>query len=442
MEDSLNNLSNNLTEAFEETIRRIQNLPASRGRLGMETLMYLTHAARIMNVLELRDVLSVHPTHRRVDAKYRPTEKMILECCQGLVTVDARTGDVRTCHYSVKEYLVGNSPRLFPRAESLIATKCLRYIMLEDFSTGPWEEEEDILSRTQDYPFLSYAARFWGRHARLSQDDDEVQTALEEFFASTRVTATANQVRQYSMNYRPEYWVRKECLSFTALHLAAREGLTRTVEGLLRTDRFAVNVATTEGGTPVIHAASGGRVDIVRMLMQRGADPYLRNWYGNALHCAIESDRASTVRELVVGWGMDWRGADGYGLDYLGCVLSRDAAQALEALVDVGLDIQAHDTEAGGSAGKTVGYQIFLEACILGRLKIVKLMTERGWVDVNARSARGRTALHYAARSGRLAVVERLIEVGADVSAKDDDGNSVLHVLQRLYPSRALEVSK
>jgi hypothetical protein len=123
-------------------------------------------------------------------------------------------------------------------------------------------------------------------------------------------------------------------------------------------------------------------------------------------------------------------------------VLSRDAAQALEALVDVGLDIQAHDTEAGGSAGKTVGYQIFLEACILGRLKIVKLMTERGWVDVNARSARGRTALHYAARSGRLAVVERLIEVGADVSAKDDDGNSVLHVLQRLYPSRALEVSK
>lgn len=442
MEDSLNNLSNNLTEAFEETIGRIQSFPASRARLAMETLMVLTHAARTLNVDELRDILSVHPNHRRINVKYRPTEKMILECCQGLVTVDARTGDVRTCHYSVKEYLLGNSHRLFPGAESVMATKCLRYFMLEDFSTGPWEEAEDIRSRTQDHPFLPYAARFWGRHVKLSGDNLEAQTALDEFFALTRALATANQVRQYTMGYREEYWAHEECLSFTPLHLAAREGLTHTIEGLLRAGRFGVNQRTTQGSTPIIHAAANGHVDIVRMLMQRGADPYLSNWYGNALHCAIEGDRPSTVRELVVRWGMDWKGTDGHGGDYLDCVLSRDSAEALETLVDVGVDIQRPAIGARGKAGESVGLGLFLVACDGGRLKIVQVMVERGWVDVNTRFAGGPTALHMAARSGRLAIVERLIELGADIRIKDDHGDTALDILQRLYPSRALEVSK
>jgi hypothetical protein len=106
MEDSLHSLSHNLSEAFEETIARIQSLSPNQRRIGMSALMYLAHAPRPITVDELCDLLAIHPHRRRVAPKYRPTARTLLECCQGLVTIDDRTGDVRTSHYSIQEYLV------------------------------------------------------------------------------------------------------------------------------------------------------------------------------------------------------------------------------------------------------------------------------------------------------------------------------------------------
>lgn len=430
MEDSLNNLSHSLTEAFEETISRIQRLPASRSRIGMETLMYLSHAARPMAVHELRDLLAIHAGHRRVNGKYRPTEKMILDCCQGLVTIEAETGHASTCHYSVKEYLLENDPRLFPRAESIFATKCLGYIMLEDFSAGPWETEEEIESHSVRYAFLPYAARWWGTHAKRSEDDGEVQAALADFFGSTRAMATANQVRQYSAGYVKAYWAPEECLSFTALHHACRHGLTRTVESLLSAGVLEVNVATTEGSTPIIHAAANGHAGTVRLLMQRGADPYLCNWYGNALHCAVEGGHASTVRELVTGWGMDPRDAGNSRQGYLSCALPRDADKAFEALVELGVDMHTEVAWAPTGSGGTADIPVFLAACARGCYKIVGLMIDRGWADVNMRSQGAQTALHWALRRRNFAIAQRLVEAGADINAAGDDGVSPLDLIR------------
>ena len=54
---------------------------------------------------------------------------------------------------------------------------------------------------------------------------------------------------------------------------------------------------------------------------------------------------------------------------------------------------------------------------------------------INARDAHGRTALHwstepneFASIDGRVTIVERLLEAGAEVDAVDNDGNSALHL--------------
>ncbi len=404
--------------------------------------MYVAHASRTVTVQELRDALSVHPGHSRANIKYRPTEKMILECCQGLIAVDSATAAVRPCHYSVKEYLLANDHTLFPRAEAILATKCLRYLLLDNFSTGPWAEKETIPSYKRDHAFLSYAAIFWGGHAKLAEDDALLQDALRDFFASTRAMATANQVRQHTVGYRPEYWATAECLSLPALHHACREGLTATVGRLLASGTFDVNVATAHGATPVIQAAANGHVDIVRMLMHRGADPRVRNWYGNALDCAIEGGRAAVVRELVVSWGMELETP----IRLLYRAMARDSDEAFEALVDLGVDINAAASEpclriialkppCPGHRADRAGLHVFLAACSAGCRKIVKLMVDRGWVDVNARYDGGWTALHWAAQNGSRTIVERLVEVGADVHAKDDDGVSALELIEPLYRS-------
>jgi hypothetical protein len=433
MEDSLHSLSHNLSEAFEETIARIQSLSPNQRRIGMSALMYLAHEPRPITVDELSDLLAIHPSRRRVAPKYRPAARTLLECCQGLVTIDSRTWHVRTSHYSIQEYLVEHDERLFPRAEAILTVNCLRYLLLEDFADGPWETEEQVQFYLDSYPFLGYAAHFWGQHAKPSEGDPDVQAELASFFASRSAMAVANQARQYAMGLRWEYWGPAEALSFTPLHYASRHGLTQTVTRLLDWGVFEVNVMTMQGATPIIYAGSTGQVEVVRTLLEKGSNPYLCNWYGDALHCAVEGNQAGSVRELV-RWGMNPSCPNGPTRSYIGCALDCDAAASLEELVNHGVDINADqicswdDLEVAGCSRNSL--PIFFQACYLGCEKILRLMVDRGWVNVNMKSARGMTGLHWAVRGHRLTVIQKLIDAGADVHAVDDDGVSALHLIR------------
>ncbi|KXX73563.1 Vegetative incompatibility protein HET-E-1 [Madurella mycetomatis] len=438
MEDRLDNMSRGLDEAFAETISRIQSLPESRRRIGMGVLMYLAHARRPMTVSQLSDVLAMRPGQRTINVKYRPSAKVLLECCQGLVTIDPETQNARVAHYAVQEYLVAHSASLFPRAGANLAIQCLRYLLLDSFAHGPWATRAEIESLIEAYPFLPYAVSFWGSYAAGCETDPEVWSALFDFFSSAAATAVANQIRQLWKGYRWEYWNSKESRSFTPLHLAARYGLLRAASTLSDGSLYGVNAKTEMGATPVIQAAAGGHIAVLRMLMQRGADPYVCNWYGNALHCAIEAGQTNTVRELIMNWGMDPNEKFEGFMPYLDCTLAHDAADTFEALVDLGLDLTPYmkfvsdgdkgvDEDASPSSHLPricdIHGNIFLKACVWGCANIVERMINRGWADVNMRSEMGLTPLHWAAAHVfDPAVLGKLIAAGADIDALDNRG--------------------
>jgi ankyrin repeat protein len=416
MEDKLADLSHSLSDAFADTISRIQRLPESRSRVGMGALMWLSHTTRALTESELSDALAIHNVQNAVNAKYRPATRTILECCQGLVTVDVK-GVVRLAHYAIREYLRDHSKDLFHQAEATIAVTCLRYLVFENFKDGPWSTESDIKSRIGTYPFLAWVATYWGQFARRTERNAEVWSALFAFFSSPAAMAVANQVRQYSMDRNPNYWDADECRSFSALHHASRHGLGRTVSRLLESGAYSVNELTEMGATPVIHAAAGGHVLTTRNLLAYGANPRLRNWYGDALHCAIESNKAATVRELV-RWGMD-PNAVVNDRHILTCALDGDSARAFEALVELGADIDLQS--AFGAHG-----HIFFTAVLWGCDEIVALMLERRWVDIEIRNPKGLTAMHCAAVAGNPTIVRRLLDAGANINAMDKKGRTAL----------------
>jgi hypothetical protein len=213
MEDALISLSRNLPEAFEETIARIQRLPDSRRRLGINTLMWICHAKRTLTVFELSEALSVRLGQTNMSQKYCPSPNMIIECCQGLVILDSESKSIRLAHYAIQEYLVGQSEKLFPEAESNIASTCLVYLLFDAFKGGPCSEESEIHSRIAKNPFVSYASRYWGVHVRSFETDGDVQQLVFAFLASHDAIARSYQIMELEKGRWQKYWSPEECYS-------------------------------------------------------------------------------------------------------------------------------------------------------------------------------------------------------------------------------------
>lgn len=77
------------------------------------------------------------------------------------------------------------------------------------------------------------------------------------------------------------------------------------------------------------------------------------------------------------------------------------------------------------------------EAAENGNVEAINVLLEAG-ADVNARNEDGGTPLHSAAARGHAKAVKRLLKEGADVNAKNKSGVTPLHVGARKYPYLAM----
>ncbi|KAL4865593.1 hypothetical protein BDV12DRAFT_200003 [Aspergillus spectabilis] len=416
MEDSLSSLARNLPEVFQVTVSRIEKLAESQRRLGITTLMLLTHAKRSITVHELTDILSVRLGQTAVRPRHRPLPRIVLECCQGLVNIEPTTHTVRLSHYAVNEYLVENSHRLFADAEAKIAALCLTYLLLDPFSQGPRTEEAGISSLITSYPFASYAAAHWGNHVQSCEETPIVWTLAVQFLGNQHATACAMQMMQYDKNYREVYWIPEECYSSNALHIASNFGLEKLVLTLLDRKAFKLDATTAMGTTAIVKAASEGRTSIVRALLQRGANPYLENWYGNALHCAAEAGECSAIQELIA-YGMSPNVHSKNGRTPIDCTLDQDRAEAFEALIALGASVD--------TMGR-INPAILVEAARMESVKIINIILKRGLVNVNGSNDDGATALHIAAENNSTVILGRLMKSGANINALDDEDHTPL----------------
>lgn len=61
-------------------------------------------------------------------------------------------------------------------------------------------------------------------------------------------------------------------------------------------------------------------------------------------------------------------------------------------------------------------------------------------MDIAATEAKDETLLHRAVKSGQTGIISVLVDLGADVMARDEVGNTALHVAAQC--SQATELSK
>lgn len=207
----------------------------------------------------------------------------------------------------------------------------------------------------------------------------------------------------------------RNSLEMTPLMIAATTGRIPVVEALLRGG--AELNAWCIFGTPLTFAAMTGQAEATRFLLDRGADVAAKRPDGiTVLMMAARSGAPEIVRDLLA------RKANVHATDNDGATALIYAARegdthAGELLLKGGAAVDAADSH---------GWTALCYAAVNGHADFVTLLLSKG-AKVNARDRRGRTPLLLAASYGdHPAAIRALLEGGADLRATDARSRSAL----------------
>ena len=218
------------------------------------------------------------------------------------------------------------------------------------------------------------------------------------------------------------------------------------VRASLTADKSLAMSADSVGSTALMHAAYAGTLDIMRELVDRGANVKARSERkATALHWAVQ-DAAKLKFLLSTGAEIDAKTVEGRTTLYL-AVMQPAGASIVQLLLEAGADPNARtivgvtplfpavaaslesvrlllakgaDVNARTDTGATA-----LMAAAAQHPRTVELLVAKG-VNVKARTKRGDTALANAANGGNVESVKLLLEKGADVNAVDYRGYTPL----------------
>lgn len=250
------------------------------------------------------------------------------------------------------------------------------------------------------------------------------------------------------------------------LHLAAEKGHLSVVRALLAAGA-SVNRYTLGKMTALVLASRGGYADVVMTLIQHGADvnSCAPRSCSTALHEAAMGNHARCIIALIeAGANTEaaaWEGAS--KRTPLASAATSGSTAAVSALLTHGAAKNARETarrrtplhlaiegrhmsvvEVLSSAGADVslsdgsGEGCLSLAVLTGHTNILKSLIKYG-ASVKAVSGSSRcSALHRAAQSNKVGMIDALVEAGADKDAQDVRGQTPLHYAANLHRCEAL----
>ena len=423
---SVRGILDKLPETLDETYERVLKEINKANREHAHRLLHcLTVAIRPLRVEELAEVLAVDFDAARqggipklnTNWRWADQHQAVLSTCSSLITIvdDEDSQVVQFSHFSVKEFLTSDRLAqssedvswyhiLLEPAHTLLAQACLGVLFrLDDSVDG---------RNARTIPLAEYAAQYWVEHAQFGNVSTHIREAMQYFFNADQPHWAA-WVRIYNIDHhideRFDFGSYVDKGDAFPLYYAALCGFYDLVEHLV--DKFPEHINSKAGRTltPLAAALHEKHFRVADLLFRHGADVDVIGERGDTLLMAA----SWTVSVDVVRWLLD-HGADPNTYDTSYFTSLHLAAfyadlESVQALLEHGADINARNKY--GEVPLHLAASLFQD-----------LQDPHDYQSNDPYSDRRRDMYHC-----HLAVVQLLLQYGADPSTRDDAGSTPLH---------------
>ena len=403
---------------------------------AFKILQWLAYAARPLRLVEIAEVVAIDVLGSpRFDVERRLVDPWdVMAICPNLLTtakkknpwdqdldqddtssLEDEKGDiiwVRLAHFSVKEYLVSSRIQQGMasfysirevKANTVIAETCLAYLLQFD---QPDLSSEKIF---EDFPLASYAADYWHKHSRVTEDAERVAFPLGLDLLSYGSCALLHCIRFSD----PDRWddpnLEKDPNTLALpLYYASAFGLLYSVTSLL--DEGAdINAKGGRFGTALQVAASKEHNHVLRLLIERGAHVNAVDGAdGSALAAACAQPSSLQMVPLLLHHGAEINVQGGRYGNALQAALWRGNIEVVQLLLHHGAEINVQ----GGRYGNALQAALWR-----GNIEVVQLLLHHG-AEINVQGGYYGNALQAASIGGKIELVQLLLHHGADINAQ------------------------
>lgn len=403
-----------LPKTLDETHERIlKEIGKADGDLARRILHCLAVASRPLFVDELAEVLTLdfEDTKGRIpkfneNLRLQDRQQASMITCSSLITIVDHWGSdppvLQFSHFSVKEFLTSG------RLATPVRDISNFHVLPETAHTILAQACLAVLLRLDDSSSLAeYAARHWVGHAQFEKVSLRVGDGMRCLFNQSEPYFVA-WLKLYDIDldididaYHP--WPDGSRPRAAPLYYASLCGFRDLVEHLIVKNPQDVNARGGRHHSPLAAALRNRHFHVAELLHQHGAVMELAS-YNN--------------RTLLVD----------------GCV------DSVKWLLDRGASINLQQNDGWVSSPDVTmqfGYRAIMNAAIKhgvsplhlahNSLETMQLLIQRG-ADVTARNNNNLTPLHLASARGRTKSMELLIQHGADVNARDKENSTPLHL--------------
>ncbi|XP_046559090.1 ankyrin-3-like [Haliotis rubra] len=203
----------------------------------------------------------------------------------------------------------------------------------------------------------------------------------------------------------------------TILHVACRGGKSPIVEALF--PLFDINCRGEVGFTPAMTSALYGKKDVFNLLMSKGADLTIRaDNKHTILHVACQGGNSPIVEALLPLFDINCRGQMGFTSAMIAALYGKK--DVFDLLVSKGADLTIRNDNNDA---------ILHVACRGGNSPIVEALLPL--IDINCHGQVGFTPAMTSALYGKKDVFDLLMSKGADLTIRNDNNHTILHVACR-----------